>query len=297
MSSAAPGAKVFGKGRSLPYNVDGAEGYFYGKGRTLAYPVDEAERSLQLSRAQPVKATIQLRPPDLTPSSLYQEPAKINLFAGEASRDLSRSIKRRLDLLSRQLSSIRAGMRLACGGLNGTSDTAPSPLKKMYELLEEMEEVFPGTLKGYRDALGARAGASHALAGYSLKESLIEASGQIRMMQRDAELGYSGADELFDFFTDAYLRFDGNVRPFSPTGLTPSPSDAEDSDGGVGSSSGGCVGGGVKRDRPYVDSEEYGDRLVPLPVPRARAEDYRCRGGGGGAKRARADSDSDDDDK
>ena len=87
------------------------------------------------------------------------------------------------------------------------------------------------------------------------------------------------------------------VHPFSPTGLTPSPSDAEDSDGGVGSSSGGCVGGGVKRDRPYVDSEEYGDRLVPLPVPRARAEDYRCRGGGGGAKRARADSDSDDDDK
>ena len=102
---------------------------------------------------------------------------------------------------------------------------------------------------------------------------------------------------MFDFFTDAYLSFDGNVRPFSPTGLTPSPSDAEDSDGGVGSSSGGCVGGGVKRDRPYVDSEEYGDRHVPLPVPRARAEDYRCRGGGGGAKRARADSDSDDDDK
>ena len=139
MSSAAPGAKVFGKGRSLPYNVDGAEGYFYGKGRTLAYPVDEAERSLQLSRAQAVKATIQLRPPDLTPSSLYLEPAKINLFDGEDSKDLSLSIRRRLELLSRQMSSIRGGMRLACGGLNSTSDTVPSPLKKVYELLEEIE--------------------------------------------------------------------------------------------------------------------------------------------------------------
>ena len=125
MSTAAPGAKVFGKARAVSYVC------------RSDVAVDEAEHSLKVSRAQAVKTTIQLRPPDLNPSPL--KPAKINLFDGETSKDLSLSIRRRLELLARQMSSIRGGMRLACGGLNGTSNTVPSPLKKVYELLEEIE--------------------------------------------------------------------------------------------------------------------------------------------------------------